>query len=159
MTAATSQHHQQHDSNSKEHRVTVMVILVCVLFIILTPPLSVYYLLVFNSGQLVYRGSEMVLVEYVILILALSNHATNFLWYAIASTNSRRELKALCVPRRGCCCCCDKKNGGGSGGGVLGQTRGDFGRDSGEGSVVERSSVTTVSSAATDAQIDQNNRV
>ena len=81
-----------------ENKITVMVVVICILFVVLTTPLTAFYIIVLNAGMLVYMGSEVELYEAVILILALSNHAVNFLLYAVSSSKFREEFKHM---RRG----------------------------------------------------------
>ena len=85
----------------KENRITVMVVVICILFIVLTTPLTIFFVIVFDLGMFVYIGREFALYRAIIVLLALSNHAINFLLYAITSSNFRDELKSMCTGKKG----------------------------------------------------------
>jgi hypothetical protein len=87
--------------SNAERNLTRMVFLVCILFLFLTVPLTVYYIVLFGAGGHVYQGPEMSLVETIILILALINHAINFFLYVVSSPKFRKELRKLCCCGRG----------------------------------------------------------
>ena len=82
---------------SQERNFTIMIVLICILFLILTVPLTVFYIILFAAGGHVYQGPEMELVQTIILILALTNHAINFFLYVVSSPAFRKELKMLCT--------------------------------------------------------------
>ena len=86
---------QQTDTSKNEDKITVMVIVICILFMVLTTPLTAVFIIVYNGGLYVYMGPEIELYNYIILLLALSNHAINFLLYSITSSNFRNELKNI----------------------------------------------------------------
>ena len=87
---------QENNTAKNENKITVMVIVICILFMVLTTPLTSFYVIVLNAGVFVYMGPELELYKGVILILALSNHAINFLLYAVTSSNFREELRTMC---------------------------------------------------------------
>ena len=86
---------QSRDADA-EARITVMVITICVLFLVLTVPLTIFYIILFTAGGHIYQGPVMVLVESLIIILALTNHAINFFLYVASSATFRKELMQLC---------------------------------------------------------------
>ena len=63
---------------------------------VLTAPLTAFYVVVFNAGFYVYMGPELKLYKGIFLLMALSNHAINFLLYAVISSNFREELRSMC---------------------------------------------------------------
>ena len=87
---------QQNNNVKNENKITVMVVIICILFIVLTTPLTAFYVIVYNAGLFVYMGPELQLYRGVIFILALSNHAINFLLYAVTSSKFREELRSMC---------------------------------------------------------------
>ena len=87
---------QQNNTAKNENKITVMVIVICILFMVLTTPLTAFYVIVYNAGVFAYMGPELELYKGVVPILALSNHAINFLLYAVTSSNFREELRSMC---------------------------------------------------------------
>ena len=74
-----------------------MVIVICILFILLTTPMISFYVIVYDLGMFTYiaTGGLFSLIRAPLLILALSNHAINFVLYAVTSSNFRQEFKNL----------------------------------------------------------------
>ena len=76
-------------------RVTNTVVVICVMFFVLTTPLTIYFVLLFNAGDFVNPGPIHSVVESLLILLALANHAVNFLLYVWTSVSFRMELHAM----------------------------------------------------------------
>ena len=66
-----------------------------VMFFILTTPITIYFILLFNVGDFVNPGPVHSVVQAILILLALINHAINFLLYVMTSVYFRAELRAM----------------------------------------------------------------